>query len=87
MANGSKHTGLVVLRGSPGDYDRPVRARKEHPCEHRAAQCHPLPESVTCPGPIQPGEFYVRVRMGSWLEYDPVRIECLVAAGVLAQGA
>lgn len=74
---------IVVLRGSPGDYEGPIRARKVHQCQHQSAHGHALPDDVKCPGPIQPGEHYARVRMGSWLEYDPVRIECLRAAGVI----
>jgi hypothetical protein len=76
--------GFTVLNGSGSDYEGPVRARKVHPCSHSAAHgwSRPLAD-VACRGPIQPGEMYVRVRMGSWLEYDPVRIECLAAAGVI----
>lgn len=79
----AKPFAFVVLRGSPADYEGPVRARKAHPCEHRSAHCRDLPVDVACPGPVQPGELYLRVRMGSWLEYGPVRAECLAAAGVI----
>lgn len=85
--NGVVTFGFVVMKGSRDDYEGPIRARKTHLCAHRSAHCHAMPTDVECPGPIQPGEMYARVRMGSWLEYDPVRIECLTAAGVLRMTA
>lgn len=65
--------------GTRGNIEGLIRARKAHDCAHRNGFEDKI--AAPCAGPIQPGDLYFRVRSGSWLDYVPVHIDCLTAAG------
>lgn len=76
----AKH-GLRPLVGwGPYDDFEVKRARKEFRCDHQGPGSRPL--AGDCAGPVQPGDLYVRCRQ-SWLAWEPVNLDCLLAAGVL----
>lgn len=69
----------VVVKGCIEDIEF-KRARKPYTCAHWGAN-HRL--TVACAGAIAPSQTYARVRSGSWLDYEPVNIACLLASEII----
>jgi hypothetical protein len=63
------------------DFKIVTKARKAYPCAHKAPNARRrLPEP--CAGPVEVGDTYARTRQ-SWLDWEPVNLQCLLDAGVL----